>query len=575
MKRGFLFRRKKAANLSPLRQECKKHEAAARRTRRRLVLMSLCFCSLYVVIFGRLVHYGQESGDIAQNSGPEIINMAARPDIIDRNGLLLATDIKTDSLYAEPRRIFDVDETIERLSLVLPELDWDTTYRRLKTDKGFVWLERGLTPQQRAGIEALGLPGIGFRKETRRFYPGGETASHILGLVNIDNTGIAGMEKYIDNAGLIDLREAGLADPAALEPVQLSIDIRVQAIVRDELSQAMQRYSAIAAGAVVLNAKTGEVVAMVSVPDFNPNNPVQALEKDRLNRMSAGAYEMGSTIKSFTTAMALDSGLFKLNTPVDASKPLKFGSQTVHDFHGKYRPLTVAEVFRFSSNIGSAKEAEAVGIPGHRAFLKRLGLLDRMKTELPEVAHPLEPRRWKKVNSATIAFGHGVAMTPLQTAVGAAALMNGGKLLAPTFLKRDAVQAQEAATQVIKPQTSRDMRYLYKLNADIGSGRRATVAGYRVGGKTGTAEKLVNGRYANDVRFNAFLAAFPMDNPAYIVLTIIDEPKPEEGKLSATAGLNAAPMTANIIRRSATFLGIAPDFDKEKAPVLAATAGAH
>lgn len=574
MMRGFLFRRKKAAQLSPLRQERKKHEATARRTRRRLILMSLCFSSFYVVIFGRLVHYGQENGDIAQNSGPEIINMAARPDIIDRNGLLLATDIKTDSLYAEPRRIFDVDETIERLSRVLPDLDWDTTYRKLKTDKGFVWLERGLTPQQRAGIEALGLPGIGFRKEIRRFYPGGKTASHILGLVNIDNTGIAGMEKYIDNAGLIDLREAGLADPAALEPVQLSIDIRVQAIVRDELQQAMQRYSAIAAGAVVLNVKTGEVVAMASVPDFDPNNPVHALEKDRLNRMSAGTYEMGSTIKSFTTAMALDSGLFKLDTLVDASKPLKFGGQTIHDFHGKYRPLTVEEVFRFSSNIGSAKEAEAIGIPGHRAFLKRLGLLDRMKTELPEVARPLEPQRWKKVNSATIAFGHGVAMTPLQTAVGAAALMNGGKLIEPTFLKRDAQQAQSAATQVIKPQTSRDMRYLYKLNADIGSGRRATVAGYRVGGKTGTADKLVNGRYADDVRFNAFLAAFPIDNPAYIVLTIIDEPKPEEGKLSATAGLNAAPMAADIIRRSATFLGVAPDFGKEEAPVLAATSGA-
>jgi len=575
MKSGFPFRRKKAAQLPLLRRGRKKQEATARRTRRRLILISLCFCSLYAVIVSRLVHYGQEGGDIAQNSGPELVNMAARPDIIDRNGLLLATDIKTDSLYAEPRRIFDVDETIERLSLVLPDLDWDTTYRRLKTDKGFVWIERGLTPQQRIKIEALGLPGIGFRKETRRFYPGGETASHILGLVNIDNTGIAGMEKYIDNAGLIDLREAGLADPAALEPVQLSVDIRVQAMVRDELQQAIARYSAIAAGAVVLNAKTGEVIAMASVPDFDPGNPVHALEKDRLNRMSAGTYEMGSTIKSFTTAMALDSGLFRLNTLVDASKPLKFGSRTIRDFHGKYRPLTVTEIFRFSSNIGSVKEAEAVGIPGHRAFLKRLGLLDRMKTELPEVARPLEPKRWRKVHSATISYGHGMTTTPLQTAAGAAALVNGGKLIAPTFLKRDAMAAQNVARQVIKPQTSRDMRYLYKLNAEIGSGRRAAIGGYRIGGKTGTAEKVINGRYADDVRFNAFVAAFPMDDPAYIVLTIIDEPKPEEGQFSATAGLNAAPMTANIIRRAATFLGIAPDFDKEAASVLAATSDAH
>ncbi|RCS25475.1 penicillin-binding protein 2 [Phyllobacterium salinisoli] len=540
------------------------------RARNRVIMAIGCFMGIYAIIGGRLVYYAAQGGEDADYHGPAVQNLASRPDILDRNGEVLATDIKTFSLFAEPKRIVDPDETIELLSTVLPNLDWEATYRKLKSGAGFVWIKRGLTPRQQSQVMALGLPGVGFRTEKTRFYPGGPTASHILGLVNIDNQGIAGMEKYIDSQGLTDLQSTGLAVQQGLEPVKLSIDLRVQHVVRDELVQAMQRYRAIAAGAVVLNAKTGEVMAMASVPDFDPNNPVNALDKDRLNRMSAGTYEMGSTIKSFTTAMALDSGKFTLQSKIDASRPLRVGRQTIHDFHGKGRVLTLPEVFIYSSNIGSGHEANVVGIEGHRAFLKKVGLLDRMQTELPEVARPVEPRVWKKVHSMTIAFGHGMMTTPLQTAVGAAALMNGGKLIEPTFLPRTQEQADAVAKQVIHPQVSEDMRYLYRLNATApgGSGKRATVPGYRVGGKTGTAEKVVNGRYSKDVRFNAFLAAFPMDDPTYIVLTIIDEPKPEEGKAAATAGLNAAPMAANIIRRSAAFLGVKPDFGQETAPML-------
>ncbi|CUW42739.1 cell division protein/penicillin-binding protein [Brucella vulpis] len=538
------------------------------RARNRLWMAIACFAGIYGVMAGKLVYFGMIGGVDQDAAGPFVHQLASRPDILDRNGEILATDIKTASLYAEPRKIVDPDETIEMLSTVLPDLDWEATYKRLKSGAGFVWIKRGLTPKQQSQIMALGVPGIGFRTEKRRFYPGGPTASHILGLVNVDNQGIAGMEKYIDSQGLSDLRSVGLATGQSLEPVHLSIDIRVQHIMRDVLVKAMERYRAIAAGAVVLNVKTGEVIAMSSVPDFDPNNPVHALDKDRLNRMSAGTYEMGSTIKSFTTAMALDSGKFTLQSKLDASRPLVFGRQTIRDFHGKGRWLTLPEVFIFSSNIGSGREADAVGIEGHRAFLKKIGLLDRMQTELPEVARPVEPRVWKKVHSMTISFGHGMMTTPLQTAVGAAALMNGGKLIEPTFLPRTEAQAARASKQVIHPQVSADMRYLYRLNSTApgGSGRRATVPGYRVGGKTGTAEKVINGRYSKDVRFNAFLASFPMDNPTYVVLTIIDEPKPEEGKFSATAGLNAAPMVAEIIRRSASFLGVSPDFRKEALP---------
>jgi cell division protein FtsI (penicillin-binding protein 3) len=383
-------------------------KATGGRARTRVLMTMAVFFSLYGAIAGRLVYLGILEPE--QGSGPGTRVTANRPDIVDRNGEVLATDIKTASLFAEPRRIVDADEVIEKLSTVLPDIEVEQTYHKLKSGAGFVWLKRQLTPRQQSEIMALGIPGIGFRTEKRRFYPGGPTASHILGLTNIDNQGISGLEKYIDDQGLADLQATGLATD--LEPVRLSVDIRVQHIVRDELARAMEKYHAIAAGAVVLNAKTGEVVAMASLPDYDPNNPFNAHEKDRLNRMSGGVYEMGSTIKSFTTAMALDSGKVTLASTFDATRPITIGRQTIRDFHGKGRVLTVPEVFIYSSNIGSAREADVVGIEGHRDFLKRIGLLDRLQTELPEVARPTEPRVWKKVHSITISFGHGMSTTP-------------------------------------------------------------------------------------------------------------------------------------------------------------------
>ena len=332
------------------------------------------FFGIYATIAGRLVYFGMQDPDAS--SGPASRVTASRPDIVDRNGEVLATDIKTASLFAEPRRIVDADEVIEKLSTVLPDIEVEQTYHKLKSGAGFVWLKRQLTPKQQNDIMQLGLPGIGFRTEKRRFYPGGATASHIVGLTNIDNQGISGIEKYIDDQGLADLQASGLAVAKDLRPFKLSIDLRVQHIVHDELAKAMEKYHAIAAGAVVLNAKTGEVVAMASLPDYDPNNPYNAHDKDRLNRMSAGTYEMGSTIKSFTTAMALDSGKANLNSQFDASRPLSIGRFTIRDFHGKGRVLTLPEVFIYSSNIGSAKEADLVGIEGHREFLKRHGPAD-------------------------------------------------------------------------------------------------------------------------------------------------------------------------------------------------------
>jgi cell division protein FtsI (penicillin-binding protein 3) len=534
--------------------------------RGRIVMTMAVFFCLYGAIAGRLVFLGMQELEEG-GPGPSRVT-ASRPDIVDRNGEVLATDINTASLYAEPRRIVDADEALEKLLTVLPDLNVEQTWNRLKSDAGFIWLRRQLSPRQQQAIMQLGIPGVGFRTEKRRFYPGGPTAAHIVGLVNVDNKGIAGIEKYVDDQGLADLQATGLAVPKDLEPVRLSIDLRVQHILRDELEQAMERYRAIGAGAVVLNTRTGEVLGMASLPDYDPNNPFNAHEKDRLNRMSAGVYEMGSTFKGFTLAMALDAGTATLNSRFDASRPIQIARHTIRDFHGKGRVLTVPEVFIYSSNIGTARMAETVSVDHHRAFFRSIGLLDRMKTELPEVARPTEPSEWKRIHQITISFGHGVATTPLQTAMSAAAMLNGGFLIQPTFLPRTEEQALAGATQVIKEKTSAMMRYLFRLNVEKGSGRRAEVPGYFVGGKTGTAEKVVNGRYSNDKRFNGFLAGFPANDPDYIVLVVLDEPKPEKPGMSATSGLNTAPVVGNIIRRSAALLGVKPDFGHESGALL-------
>ncbi|MBU2328526.1 MAG: penicillin-binding protein 2 [Alphaproteobacteria bacterium] len=534
----------------------------------RVGLMFATFCVAYAVIGGRLIQYGHAQPETVSSILPADRLMASRPDILDRNGELLATDIRTVSLFAEPHKIVDTDEAVERLSTVLDDLDAKDTYRKLSSNSRFQWLRRQLTPKQQSQILALGIPGIGFRPEKRRFYPGGPTASHIVGFVNIDNRGMAGMERYIDNQGMADLRALGMTSDAPLEPVRLSIDIRVQNILRDTLVQSVQKYGAIGAGAVVLDVHTGEVIAMASVPDFDPNKPTEGAQEGWLNRMSNGTFEMGSTFKAFTTAMALDSGKVRLSDSFDARYPIRIGGFTIKDFHGKHRILTVPEIFQYSSNIGTARMAEAVGITGHQEFLTRMGLLSKIETELPEVATPTQPRVWKQINSVTISFGHGVSTTPLQTAVAVSALVNGGRLIPPTFLPRTKEEADALAQVVIKEKTSEDMRFLFEWNGTKGSGRRARVDGFDVGGKTGTAEKVVNGRYSDDKNFNAFIAAFPISNPQYAVLTFIDEPQSGDDNGGPTAGYTAAPMMKEIIRRSAAILGVEPTFGEDGSALL-------
>lgn len=543
--------------------------------RARVGLAILAFVCIYIVICGRLVYLASTSdGQSARRGGGDII-ATARPDITDRNGEVLATDVRMPSLFGEPRRLIDVDEAVELLTATVPDLNASEVRDRLSSKRGFVWLKREITKEQQKQIHRLGIPGIGFRAENKRVYPNGSSVSHVIGHVNIDNQGIAGIEKWLDGRGLADLHSLGFANDRQQKPVELAVDLRVQHALRSELLAARTKYKAKAAAGLITDVNTGEIVSMVSVPDYDPNDPREALDKDRINRLTTGVFEMGSTFKALTVAMALDSGKITLGSSFDARNSLRYGKFSINDFHAQRRILTVPEIFTYSSNIGTARMALALGVEHHKSFLKKMGQLDRLRTEIPESAEPLVPKRWGELNTVTIAFGHGLSVAPLQAVMGISALMNGGKLIPPTFLKRTEAEAAELAKQVVKPETSDRMRYLMRLNAEKGSARRADVEGYYVGGKTGTAEKVVNGRYSKTKLLTSFTAVLPADKPRYLILIMLDEPQPiPETKGYATSGWNAVPVAGLVIARVAPLLGIEPRFDLPPADrlILAATA---
>ena len=533
------------------------------KARARVGLAIIAFTAIYAVIGGRLVMFavGADSRSARQAAARDAI-ATARPDIVDRNGEVLATDVKAPSLFGEPRRIIDKDEAIELLTATLPDLETAEVRDRLSSRKGFVWLKREISAQQQQDIHRLGIPGIGFLRENKRVYPTGNEVAHVIGLVNIDNQGIAGMEKWLDNNGLADLHRAGLATDRLQRPVDLSVDLRVQHALRDELLKAKEKFHAKAASGLVSNVKTGEIVAMVSVPDFDPNSPKEAHDPDRINRLTTGVFEMGSTFKAFTLAMALDAGKYDLNSMWDARGSLHYGKFVIHDDEPKGRFLSMKEVFTFSSNVGAARIALSQGVEAHKAFLRKMGQLERLRTELPESASPLVPKHWVELNTITIAFGHGIAVAPLQAVMGIDALVNGGNLIPPTFMKRTEQEAMQIAKRVIKPETSEKMRFLMRLNAVVGTARKADVPGYYIGGKTGTAEKVINGRYAKRRVLTAFTAILPADAPKYQLLIMLDEPQPlKETYGFITSGWNAVPTGGNVIARIAPLLGVEPRFE--------------
>jgi len=521
--------------------------------RTRLLVAGVVFALAFAVIGWRLLDIavltqGFEPRIAAIGHAPGLA--AGRADIVDRNGIVLAATLPAASLYADPHQIQDAATAARRLATVLPELSEGEIRARLATDRSFTWLKRDLTPRQQYEVNRLGLPGLHFQREQRRVYPLGSLTAHVVGFTDIDINGLAGIEKSFDDV----LR-------GATEPLQLSLDLRVQYVMARELSAAMTEFQGIGATGLVMDARSGEILAMVSLPSFDPDQPGNASDDARFNRASLGVYEMGSVFKIFTTAMALDAGVVTLDDGYDVSEPIRVARFTITDFKPKNGWLSVPEIFMYSSNIGTVHIAMAAGTALQRHFLESLGLTRAAGVELSEVGQPMLPSPWREINTMTIAYGHGMAVTPLQLTNAVAAVVNGGALHPPTLLKRTG--DAPAGTRILSQRTSLQMRQLMRLVVRHGTGHKADAPGLRVGGKTGTADKQVGGRYQRNARIASFVGAFPMDDPRYVVFAMVDEPKGTKETFGyATGGWVAAPVVGRVAEAIAPLLGVPPVLDE-------------
>ncbi|WP_421759434.1 peptidoglycan D,D-transpeptidase FtsI family protein [Devosia sp.] len=537
-------------------------------TKARIRWVIFALVLIFGIVSARLIQLGATVSDSAIEGVARDIITASRPPILDRNGLEMAVDIRVPSLFAEPRRIIDVEEAVQKLRTVLPDLDEDWLRKRLTGDKGFVWIKRELTPAIEEKIFNLGVPGLDFVTESKRFYPDGRETSHIMGAVNIDNQGTMGIEKHMDDEDLALLQSLGLARGNEMTPVNLSIDLRVQHAMYEQLTDALTRYKAIAAAGVMMDIKTGEIIAMASLPDFDSNDPstlfqdYDGLKNQRFNRITSGIYELGSTFKTVTMAGALDSGLVRITDKFDARFGVRFGRFTIDDFHGKHRILSVPEIYKYSSNIGTIHVMQQFGKDNFRSFLSKVGFDTQVPFELPEMRKPNVPAKFSEIVAATASFGHGLSISPLHMLRAVAGFVNDGNMVTPTIYRRSLEDAKKLYVPVIKPETSREIRYLMRLNALEGSGTRMNkfANGYRVGGKTGTAEKVVGKVYSSSQTLAVFASAFPLDNPEYAMVILVDNPQNENPQSGHTAGWNAGEVTGRIVQRVAPMLGISPDF---------------
>lgn len=505
-----------------------------------------------------------EDVDVSKAAEDEKI---VRREITDRNGMVLATSIETASLVANPSIILHEEEVARGLSKIFPDQPYDKLLKALQRKHStFLYIKRHLTPNEQEAVNNLGVPGLFFEPDTRRVYPYGGLFAHMLGFVGVDNQGLTGIEKYFD---------AQLTDPSKKEPLQLSLDLRVQSILRDELLKAVKEFTALGATGVVMDIKTGELVAVASLPEFDPNMPGKSSANALFNRATLGAYEMGSTFKTFTLASALDSGVDTLSDGYDASAPIRFGRYSISDSHPEGRWLSLPEIYAYSSNIGAAKIAIATGQQRQREFMDKLGMFAPVSLEVPELAKPLVPHHWSDITTMTVAFGHGIAVSPLHLVRGIAAMVGDGHLRQLTLLK-DGNKNKDEGPAIIKSATVADMRDLMRLVVEHGTGKSANAPGYRVGGKTGTAEKNTASGYSKHANVSSFVAAFPIDDPKYAILVMIDEPHGTKATYGfTTGGWVAAPSVGRVVQRMAPLLGMKPDFLYDNARVDAMWASAE
>jgi cell division protein FtsI (penicillin-binding protein 3) len=522
-------------------------------TYHRLMLMMLVFAGVTFVVVMRLIMLQLFTDRTVASAGNPLI--PARADIVDRNGVRLASTIDAWSIAIHPNRLLGgPEELAPKLAELMPERSAAEYLRILKSGKSFVYLNRRAVPELVAAVNALGEPAIEFSREPERLYPNVGLAAHVLGFTNLDGHGDAGIERALDDRlSRPDMRGA---------PVELSIDARVQHALEAELGAAMTHFSAIGAAGVVMDIKTGEVLAMTSLPELNPNVPGHGSMEARFNRATLGVYELGSTFKPFTVAMAMDAGIVKsFGQMYPCPRGLNVGNHTITDTHPFGRPCSVAEIMKESSNIGTAQIAHQLGGARQKEFLRKMGFLEKVSIELLERGRTLTPgSNWGDAATMTVGFGHGIAVTPLHLASGYATLFNGGIWRPATLLKTGKGHPVPQGRRVFSEQTSYKMRSLLRLVVTHGTGKKADAPGYRIGGKTGTAEKIVGGRYTGSAVVTTFAGVFPMDEPRYVIIAMLDDPKATKETYGFhTAGWNVAPVVSKVVSRIGPVLGIRPD----------------
>lgn len=532
------------------------HRSALDVAQGRLVFMSICFALAFILVAARVVDLSLIQGSLSDNEQTQSAvaqdSAPMRADIVDRNGALLATSLQTASLYADPAMIPNKPQVARELADTLPGLSYKDTFQKISRPKArFVWIQRNLTPEEQFAVLKLGHPGLSFRTEYRRIYPQGPLAAHIVGFTGIDGHGLSGIERNFDEI----LNKGG-------EPLQMSLDIRLQHILRRETKAAMREFQGKAATGVIMDVKTGEVLAAVSLPDFDPHTPGDPNDATHFNMLTQGAYELGSTFKIFSTAAALEFKNLPLSHEFDARQPLKYGSATIHDFHPENRMLTIPEVFMHSSNIGAAMMGDMVGGKALKNFYADLGFAKPLTLEVREIARPHMPSPWREINTLTASYGHGISVSPLQMVAAASGIVNGGTLVRPTLMldkKQQARQSEKTSIRIVSEKTSAKMRQLMRLVVSGGTAKAAEVPGYEVGGKTGTADKPFAGGYDRTRKLSSFLGFFPMEKPRYAVFVLVDEPKGNAKSHGyATGGWVGAPAVGRIVAAMAPLMDMPP-----------------
>jgi cell division protein FtsI (penicillin-binding protein 3) len=517
----------------------------------RLMMLMLLFGTGVTLVIGRLAMLALLSGGEARAG---MLTEAPRGDIVDRNGQPLARTIDAWTIAVHPRKLIgDPAEIAMKLAELMPEKGDQAFFHRLLTnDVSFTYLQRRASPALVEAVNAIGEPAIVFDRETQRLYPQSTMAAHALGFLSADGKGMSGMERVLDER---------LTNPALNgRPVALSIDTRVQAAMESELGRAMTAYQARGAAGLVLDVDTGEVVSMVSLPVFNPNRVGMAGTEELRNNTVQSVYELGSTFKVITAAIALETGVADLSRRFDASSgALQVGRYRIRDDHAQRRWLNIPETLIHSSNVATARIADEIGAARMQAMFRRVGFDTKPDVELREKGRPLWPTYWARTTVMTTAYGHGIAVTPLHLASAYAAMINGGIWRPSTLLKVEPGRAPKGR-RVVSERTSRQMRQMLRLIVQEGTGRKAEAPGYRVGGKTGTAEVPQAGGYAKNANVSTFAAAFPMDAPRYVVIAMMDSPKRvEANQFQTTAAYTAAPVVSRVIARTGSILGVIPD----------------